>query len=192
METLVNDIAIVAARFLGRDDIADFMELAKDQDSPEPSADAKLLATSVGITCQELAEEHFPLESSETVSSDENCKIWLSDFESKPNRVLAVVDENGNNETFRNFDGFVKVSKPSYAYTVYFEKIPSIPDINDNAEHSANVTTRVLAYGTCCHFCLCSLLFDEAKLWDARFHDAIAEIRMKNDRKKRVKRRWKV
>ena len=48
METLVNDIAIMAARFLGRDDIADYMEWAKDQESISPSADAKLFATRTG------------------------------------------------------------------------------------------------------------------------------------------------
>jgi len=192
METLVNDIAIMAARFLGRDDIADYMEWAKDQESISPSADAKLFATSVGITCQELAEEHFPIESSENVSSDECCKILFSEFENRPKKVLAVVDGNGICETFRNFDGFVKVSKPNTIYTVYFEKIPEIPNINEYAEHSAKISQRILAYGTCCHFCLCSLLFDEAKLWDARYHDAISELKIHESGKKRVKRKWKV
>lgn len=192
METLVNDIAIISARFLGRDDIADFMVAVQDDPSLEPSADAVLLATSVGITCQEIAEEHFPLETNEIVTSDESCKLNFGDFSSRPKKILAVKDALGNFVTYRTFDDFVKVSMPLTDFDVYYEKIPELASIGENVEHSAKVTQRILAYGACMHFCLCSLLYDEAKLWDARFHDAIDEQRVKDCRGKVIKRKWRI
>ena len=192
METLVNSIAIISARFLGRDDIADFMEAVENNSSLEPSADAVLLATSVGITCQELAEEHFPLETNETITSDENCKLNFSDFSFKPRKILAVKDATDNTTTFRTFDGFIKVCAPNADFEVYYEKIPEIADIGENVEHSAKVSERIIAYGACMHFCLCSLLYDEAKLWDARYHDAIDELRIHECGKKKLKRKWSI
>ena len=192
METLVNRIAIISARFLGRDDLADFMVAVQDNPSLEPSADAVLLATSVGICCQEIAEEHFPIETNETITSDESCKLNFSDFSFAVKKILAVKDSNGNETTFRTFDGFVKVCAPNSNFEVYYEKIPEIAAIGENVEHSAKVSERILAYGACMHFCLCSLLYDEAKLWDARYHDALDELRVRDCGKKRLKRKWRI
>ena len=103
---------------------------------------------------------------------------------------MAVLDSLGNPVTFRTFDEFVKVSEPQTNYDVYYEKIPDMPALGENAVHSAKVSQRVLAYGACCHFCLCNLLYDEAKLWDARYHDAIDELRISDCKQKRIKRNW--
>ena len=192
METLVNDIAKTASKLLGRDDLAAFFEGAEDAENVVVGADAQLMLTSVCLSAQEIAEEYFPLETNETVNSDEYCRLNFSDFDGKVHKVIAVYDSTGESCTFRTFDDFIKVSAPNAAYVVYYDKVPDVVGINENVEHSAKVSDRILAYGACSHFCLCSLLYTEARMWSDRYSDALDQLRFEQNNKRKVRKKWRV
>lgn len=196
METLVNSVAAVASKLLGRDDLAAFFDgaaaAAETETEIEVGADAMLMLTSVSLAAQEIAEEYFPLETSETITSDEYCRLNFADFEDKIHRVLAVYDPDGYECTFRTFDSFLKVSKPNALYTVYFEKVPNPAGVNEYIEHSPRVSERILAYGACSHFCLCSLLYTEAKMWNERYGDALDQLRFESNRRRSLKKKWRI
>lgn len=175
------------ASFLGRDDIASSLSVENLDENYNMQTETKFMLDALNWTAIELAEEHFPLLFSEAKTTDQQCCVPISGFTKMFYRLIRVKDDSGYDTTFRTFPDFIKLSKPNSQFSFVYQYLPNITGLTAQFEMDSRVTQRILIFGACAVYCLANGLYDEAKMWDARYQDAIFVAKHNGEKDKRFK-----
>ena len=187
MKYLTDKIIRQMAMFLGREDI--YNKYCNDEpfDVYVYEPETTLMLECINLTVFDIAEQHFPLTRVESYVSNSLCQVSLSSFDKTVYRIVDVYDSKGRKTTFRTFDEFIKLCEPDSKFEFVYEYLPErAKGMGKYVEAVSMVTERVIALGACAVFCLANGLYDEAKLWDLRFNEAIDKIKNKSRRETRM------
>lgn len=182
----VKEVMALAAANLGRDDLI----AAIDDLRGDPSGELQTLLRCYNLVENELALDYLPLKYEDTVELVAG-KAPYSAFSFAPVAVTNVIS-NGRDAAFAvrpdcvvpQVDGCEKTVQVRYCYS------PAEKGVEEDGSFSGRVSARLLSYGVACEFCLTQGKFDEAKLWEGRFQDAIRAANIVRRKLKMRVRRW--
>ena len=180
----VLDIIVAAATELG---IADEVNEYLLGGSENAKADAENLLRCFQLVENELALDYLPLHAEEEITSATGA-IGFEVFSRPLVRVLKVTNTQGQELDFKLFPNYLKTQSGKVCVTYTYT--PNAKSYTDESDFKALVSIRLFAYGIAQEFCLASGRFEEAKVWESKYKQAIAGVYRANPAKKIRSRRW--
>jgi hypothetical protein len=163
----VKEVVKLAAEALDREDLSAEADAAGDL-----SGELKSLVRCYNLVENEIALDHLPLRSEEILYARAD-EIPYTDFSRAPVRVLRVRDGAGRDLSFQTFPDRLKLRDPCAQAAVTYSYAPPQKGLGDRSEFSGRVSARMMSLGVACEFCLTNGRYQEAALWEKRFHDAL-------------------
>lgn len=182
----VKEVLVLAAANLGRDDLV----AAIEQTTGDPTAEVQSLLHCYNLVENELALDYLPLNYEEEVNLTEGevpfsalsfAPIMIQEVLARNEPVVFVVRPDGLVPQVKNVNEPVRVK---YAYS------PKEKKLDEQGAYSGRVSARLISYGVAREFCLIHMLYEEAKMWEGRFYEAIRAAHIIRRRLKMRARRW--
>lgn len=147
-----------------------------------------LLIRCTDLVLGEIASDQIPLKCVETLSSADG-QIYFSSFANKVYKILSV-KKNSSKISFKVFPTYIETGKSGEVEVEYNFLPETKTSLTDSIDEVANlVDLRTIAYGVASEYAYISGLFEEAKMWEEKFKNAIdAKTKLKNYTVKA--RRW--
>ena len=163
----VKEVLYLAATELGiLDEVKNFLE---NGDTAGKEKAEELLAAFQVIE-NELAVDYFPLRTEETVVTT-NGKLSYSDLKKRVSRVLYVASEAGDRIDFKLFVDHLTTVKGKVVVGYTF--IPQEKSFQGESDFCLQISARLMAYGIIAACMLKAGRFDEWKIWDKKYKNAI-------------------
>ncbi|MBO4940552.1 MAG: hypothetical protein J6D30_06015 [Clostridia bacterium] len=163
----VKEVVYLAAAELGiLDEVKKFVE----NGTAAGKENAEKLLSSFQMVENELAVDYFPLRAEQKVET-ENGMITYIQLPNNVLRVLYVENESGERIHFRLFVDHLATEKGKV--TVGYTYTPKDKSFNDNSDFRLQVTARLMACGIVAAYMLNAGRFEEWKIWDKKYKNAI-------------------
>lgn len=181
----VKDVILLAAEEIGiGEKVKGYLSTA----STEGERETKELLRCFHLVENEVALDYLPLLAEDTILTTTG-DICFSELSCVPVRVFSVREERGERAAYDLFPDKIKTGK-SAVYTVTYSYMPKKKELDDEAEYKQAVSERLLSFGVAAEYCTANGLYEEAKVWNEKYKDAIkAAYRQKRCRVMRT-RRW--
>jgi len=168
----------------------------QDFDGTVANADAQSTQTlndlvlCTNLVVDELACDYFPLLIVEKVESQQR-KIDFSSLAKTILKVFALKDEFGANIPYKTFPTYLLLGKDQKCDLTY-SYAPTQPQTITQALDivSSVLTPRIVAFGVAKEYCLLKSLYDQADYYNARFVNALENVKTKQSSIRLPKRRW--
>ena len=186
----VKDAVELAAVYLQLEDVLSlsaFTGTLNANTNPSITADSlttrnvNLLIRCTSLVLGEIASDIIPLKTSESLSSSSG-KILLSSLTSKLYKVISV-KKNKRKVSFRIYPTYIEVDGDDGTFEVEYFFLPSEKTaLTDTIDEIGNfVDARTIAYGVASEYAYISGLFEEAKMWEEKFKNALdTKTKLKN------------
>lgn len=162
----VKDILSLAADLLGRQDLVEEL-FALDG---APTGELQTLLRCYNLVENEVALDYFPQKTTERLTAAEG-KLYYTAFSRSPVEICRILDGAGRSVRFEEFPEHLALSV-SGAVEVTYAYAPEDKEIDGQCEFK-DVSARLLAFGVAGEFCLTAHKYEEAKLWQGRYRDAL-------------------
>ena len=93
---MLKDILIKSAELLNRDDIIDSLNNPTGDTNTSLQNDICRLISYYNFILKSLCENYFPIEITDTISSNKNRKIYYNSFSHEPLKIISVKSNNIN------------------------------------------------------------------------------------------------
>ena len=187
---MLKDILIKSAELLGRDDIIAELNNPTNQTNNSLQNDILRLISYYNFVVQNLCENYFQIEHTDTLKSNKDRKIYLSSLSFQPSKILSVKKENSN-QFFSTYSTYILVPNSSVIYNINYSYIPDqILDINSKEILPKNLSQKIVCYGIVSEFLACKNLFNESVFWNNKFMFEI--YKSKTNSNKRLKATFKL
>lgn len=166
----VKEVLTLAAEHLARADLKKQLEELPEDGTPK--GEIASLVRAYNLVENELAVDHLPLKAEETLGAEEHLIPW-SAFSLAPAGVRAVF-VSGSETCFEpRREGLFLPSLQRGTAVVRYCYSPAPKSVGDESEFGGRVSARLLSFGVAREFCLSRGMFEEAKLWDGRYREAV-------------------
>ena len=183
----VKEVLALAAEHLARADLQ--KQLGELSENAAMKGELASLLRAYNLVENELAVDHLPLKAEETLSAEEHLIPW-SAFSFAPAGVRAV-SVSGSETCFEpRREGLFLPSVRRGAAVVRYCYSPAPKSVGDESEFGGRVSARLLSFGVAREFCLSRGMFEEAKLWDGRYQDAVRAAALPRRALAMQARRW--
>lgn len=185
---LVKNCIQLAATLLQLD-ICDSSIFSMDADERQiyDNKELMLFVKCANLVQSELAEQYFPLTTTETIQ----VKDSLIDYKQLTKSIVEVISitYKGGKINFKALASFVKLSINSGDVEITYHYRPESTKFNENMIFgTTKIDVRIIAYAIAAEYCLIKGNFEDASIWDSRYKSALQSISSIN-REIRVKRR---
>lgn len=186
----VKDAVELAAVYLQLEDVLSlsaFTGTLNASSNPSITADdltdrnVNLLIRCTSLVLGEIASDIIPLKTKQTLTSSDG-RILLSSLTSKLYKIISV-KKNKRKVSFRVYPSFIEVDSDDGTFEVEYNFLPSDKTaLTDNIDEVGNfVDARTIAYGVASEYAYISGLFEEAKMWEEKFKNALdTKTKLKN------------
>lgn len=190
---MTNEILKLSATFLGLDQTVEYLSSDKSQEpSDEVKQQINQLTIFMNYVLREITKEHFPLVQKETVTSDQDGKIYFSKFKRNATQIKDVKNFLDLSCHFEIFPDFLKVENPNTEYKVFYAYSPkTILNLDDEIEIPFGVDYFVICFGIASEFALVKGLYDEAEMWESKFKAELKAIKSRTGERRFFSRRLK-
>lgn len=186
---MLKDFLIKCSELLNRDDIVQTLREVNDIDSIENAQiknDVLRLISYYNFTVSTICENYYELTDTQSITSDENKKIYFYRLNFLPIKIISVFDEYDNPVVFDLFNDYILLSESNKNYNIYYAYVPqSIYNLNDEIQIPEYLCIRLVRYGVVSEFLASKNQFNESEFWRTKFMDEI--FRTKNRRERRFK-----
>lgn len=183
----VKEVLALAAEHLARADLQ--KQLEELSEDAAPKGELASLLRAYNLVENELAVDVLPLKAEETLSAEDHLIPW-SAFSYAPAGVRAVF-VSGYETCFEpQKEGLFLPRLKAGKAVVRYCYSPAPKAIGDEGEFGGRVTARLLSFGVAREFCLSRGMFEEAKLWDGRYQDAVRAAALPRRALAMRARRW--
>lgn len=183
----VKEVLALAAEHLGRADL--LKELEALPENTAPKGELASLVRCYNLVENELSVDYLPLKAEEVLEAEEHMVAWSS-FSYAPAGVRSVLRMGGETAFEPRKEGLYLPSVASGRVRVRYCYSPEPKGIDDEGELGGRVTARLLSFGVAREFCLSRGMFEEAKLWDSRYQDAVRAVGLPRRALSVRPRRW--
>lgn len=180
----VKDIVIKAAALLGG---ADEVKTYLAGSSTNGRAKAELLLSCFNIVENELALDYIPLIKEESFTTADG-EIDYASFSEDVVRILEVRNTRGAKIPFRLFASYMETDPDTV--TVRYAYTPKEKTATDESDFRAEISERVMAFGTAAEYCTAIGVYEDARVWDKKYKEGIEAARSIGVKKKMPSRRW--
>lgn len=186
----VKDAVELAAVYLQLEDVlstSSFTGTLNANTNPSVTADSlttrniNLLIRCTSLVLGQIASDIIPLKTKQTLTSSAG-SILLSGLTSKLYKVLSV-KRNGRKVAFKVYPTYIDIGERDGEFEVEYNYLPSDKTaLTDNIDEVGNlIDARTIAYGVASEYAYISGLFEEAKMWEEKFKNALdTKTKLKN------------
>lgn len=186
----VKDAVELAAVYLQLEDVlstSSFTGTLNANSNPSVTADSlttrnlNLLIRCTSLVLGRIASDLIPLIKVESVNSSSG-KILYSALTSKVYKIDSV-KKDGKKHSFKIYPTYILLGCDDGQFDVEYEFLPSDKTaLTDNIDEVGNlVDARTIAYGVASEYAYISGLFEEAKMWEEKFKNALdTKTKLKN------------
>ena len=148
------------------------------------------LVQSLNLCYSEIALDYMPLLCSEQVLVENN-KIYVMDLAHELKDVHSITSlDNNKSFKFVIYPDYIKTNVLGNVNITY-SYVPEQISVNDNVNNFAGrLSLKCLALGVAAEYCFLSGLYDDAKIFDARFKNILKIECRKKSNITLPKRRW--
>ena len=187
---IVKDVVELAAVYLQLEDVlatTNFTGTLNANTNPSVTVDAlttrniNLLIRCTSLVLGEIASDIMPLKTSESLSSSSG-KILLSGLTAKVYKIISV-KKDGSKISFKVYPTYIQIYCDDGTFEIEYNYLPSAKTtLTDNIDEVGNfVDLRTIAYGVASEYAYISGLFEEAKMWEEKFKNALdTKTKLKN------------
>lgn len=190
---MTKEILKLTSTFLGLDKTTEY--LASDQ-TREPDDETKQqinqLLIFMNYVLREITKNYFPLSQKETISSDQEGKIYFSKLKRTATQIKDVKNFLDLSCHFEIFPEFLKVDNPNTEYKVSYSFAPkTVQSINDEVELPFGVDYFVVCFGIASEFALLKGLYEESQMWESKFNSELKSLKSRTGERRFFSRRLK-
>lgn len=176
---MTKDILKLASTFLHLDDAVEFLSSSESQ---EPSAEVKnqinQLIIFTNYIIREITKDYFPLYYKETISSDQDGKIYFNKLSKTAIRIKDVKNFLDLSCHYEIYPEYLKLENANTEYKIFYSYVPKqIKSINDEAELPFGVDYFIVCYGVACEFALSCGLYEESEMWESKFINSLKSLK---------------
>ena len=180
----VHDIILSAASLIGcYEQVKDYI----DEEGDDGATVTELLLRCFNFVENELALDYLPLVAEEEKVTNAG-KLVYSGLKNSIVRIINVMDEAGNSIAYQVFPDYLMTQEGKvrivYSYT------PTPKTIGDESDFTLYVSTRMYEYGILAEYFAAVGRFEEARVWDEKYKDAIEAAYRAQSGGKMPARRW--
>ena len=149
------------------------------------------LKNCVNIVVDELACDYFPLKKEQKVVPDATGEVSYAALDAPILQVLSIKNGSGYNIPYKEYPTYLQLEQ-TCAVNIVYSRLPQVPTtINSQLDIvNAQLTTRIVALGVACEYCLNAGRIDQAEFFDRRFKDALLMSKTKRSEIRLPRRRW--
>ena len=185
----INTITSTTFAILGREDLA--LSCANLNSESELNAEQKLAKTCFNLVAKRVAEQRLLCTKTERVVAKDG-KVVFSDFSVLPHKIIRATDPtSGESVGFKIYQNNIKFGFCG-PVDVEFAFVPADVEYGQSISGFDRISDQTMAIGVAAQYLLCTLSFEEAKLWEARFEEALDEERFLSSQRKEVRSTWNV
>ena len=185
---IVKDILKITAEMAGENQTVLYFDEKGVDDLAFCEENARLLLRCYNLIVEELALEYLPLKREEEVVSKQG-KIYFSDLEFRPLRILNVRRKNGQKVPYKLVNDYLEVSNGEFIIEYNYRLEPAVED--DEVVYSDTVIgPYTLVYGMLSQYLLEKGRLSESDIYQDKY---LSAIRARIAEKRQLKipgRRW--
>ncbi len=156
---MTKEILKLTATFLGLEEVSNYLS---SEEETEPSEEVKnqinQLIIFMNYVIREIAKDYFPLNFKETISSDQEGKIFYNKLKKTAIRI-------------KDIKNFLDLS-------CHFEIVPkNINNITEEVELPFGVDYFIVCFGVASEYLSSKGLYEEAEMWESKFLSELKSIK---------------
>lgn len=190
---MTKDILKLSSTFLHLDDTLAFLT---SSENVEPNENVKnqinQLIVFTNYIIREITKDYYPLYFKETISSDQDGKIFYNKLSKTAIRIKDVKNFLDLSCHFEIYPEYLKLENANTEYKIFYSYVPNtIKTIEDEAELPFGVDYFIVCYGVASEFALSCGLYDEAEMWESKFKNALRSLKSQIGERRFFARRLK-
>lgn len=176
---MTKEILKLTATFLGLDEVSNYLS---SEEETEPSEEVKnqinQLIIFMNYVIREIAKDYFPLNFKETISSDQEGKIFYNKLKKTAIRIKDIKNFLDLSCHFEIFPEYVKVENPNTEYKIFYCYVPkNINNITEEVELPFGVDYFIVCFGVASEYLSSKGLYEEAEMWESKFLSELKSIK---------------
>lgn len=184
---MIKQVLIKCAELVNRDDI---LTALKNSDSIDDITNSSLqnevtrLIKYYNFVIHNIYENYLQSEELETLTSDENNRIYFSNFKRTPVRILTVRTTTNQNTLYKIQSNFISTNAAFCNYDIEYYYTPNdIKDLNEEISVPYNLSKKTICYGIVSEFLASKDQFEKSEYWKNKFLYDLFKIKTKKERK---------
>lgn len=183
---MLKNILIKTAEIVNRDDLLLAIKKAtsiEEIENENIKSDILKLISYFNFIINDIFENYFNLNTTETIASDENNRIYYSNLKFKPSKIISVKTPENTQTIFTIYSTFISTNSPNLEYKVEYNYIPDdILDFNVEIELPINLNTKTICYGIASEFLASKDQFEKSEFWKNKYLFEIFKSKIKKER----------
>ena len=163
----VREIIRLTALLIGDTDLANCVSLV----SASSYDNVKLAVHAYNLAEHTVALDYIPLKEEEEVEFS-SAKILYTQLARRPCTVQRV-RIGGQTVNFESRSEYIRLPGEAGKAEVLYTYLPEDKSLNSQSEFDDSVCAHVMVYGVASELCLGTGLYEEAAMWEKKFHEAL-------------------
>lgn len=184
---MLKNILIKTAELINRDDIISNLKKHDSLDeltNESVASDVCKLISYCNYILNDIFENYYYLNKSEEISSDENNRIYYSQFQSTPTKIISVKTISNINTLYSINSTFITTNAPNQNFIVNYNYIPNeLKIFNDDLNIPYNLNIKTICYGIASEFLASKDQFEKSEFWKNKYLYEIFKSKIKKERR---------
>ena len=184
---MLKKILIKTAELINRDDIYSLLNKINSIDeisNQTISNDVNKMISYCNYILSDIFENYIYLNKSEELNSDENNRVYYSNFKSIPTKIISVKTLTNLSTLFLTNSTFITTNAPNQNYLINYNYLPNeLKSFNDSLEIPINLNIKTICYGIASEFLASKDQFDKSEFWKNRYLYEIFKLKIKKERR---------
>ena len=132
----------------------------------------------------DIFENYIYLNKDEEAISDENNRIYYSNLELTPTKILSVKTTNNINTLFSINATFISTNAPNQSFIINYNYIPNeLKNLEDYIDFPLALNLKILCYGIASEYLASKDQFQKSEFWKNRYLYEIFKLKIKKERR---------
>lgn len=180
----------LSAIFLGKEELLNSPYFTGEDAEPDEDdeRELKVLLKCLNLIVNEISTDYLPIYKQKELKISEK-HIKLTEIDENIYQIVKITDKYGVNLKFKIINGellvdsdFIKIVYTSFAQQCFLD--------GDVENFNNLMPDRVLAYGVSMEYSFMNSLYDDAKIWESRYKNALLILSAKKHNLNMPARRW--
>ena len=184
---MVKQILTKCVELLNRDDILNELKNStsiSDITNNLIKNDVERLINYYNFTISNIFENYIFLEENELLLSDENNRIYFSNFKYKPIKIKNVLNTSMSSTNYTIHTTFISTNSQYTNYNIYYNYVPNeVSDINDEITHKNIINDKIVCYGVVSEFLASKDQYEKSEFWKDKFLFELFKLKTKKGRR---------
>lgn len=184
---MIKNILIKCAELVNREDIVSSLKSANtinEIKNNSTQSDVIRLLSYYNFIIESIFENYISIEKFEKLTSDENNRIYYSDFENTPVKIKSVLNTAKHKTHYSIQSTFITTNAQNSEFFINYSYTPNeIKDLNDEINYPKIFSDKIICYGIVSEFLASKDQFEKSEYWKNRFLYELFKFKTKKERR---------